>query len=152
MQKTKVFFILAAAMLIFTASIYAQSNEIVDNLLLAQEAGFGEAVYMITVGSGLADENISEADAVKLVSDKRWNKGNKKVDDKITLGEASFIIMKSLKINGGLMYTLFPSPRYAVRELDYLGLINTEPHPGRKVSGQDFLDILSKAIALKEKK
>lgn len=153
MQKTKVFVILAAVIFLITAgSVSAQSNQVLDNLLLAQEANFGEAVYMIAVGSGIADEDMSVADAVQLVSENRWNKAGKGAGDKITLGEASFIIMKALKIRGGLMYMLFPSPRYAVRELDYLEFLNVEPHPRNKITGKDFLDILNKAIAYKEDK
>ena len=151
MQKNKVFFILTAILFMITFSnLSAQSNEVVDNLLLAKEAGFGETAYMIAVGSGLADESISTAEAVSIISEKKWNRQNKTAGDKITLGETSFLIMKALEMKGGIMYSLMPSPRYAVRELNYLGLLNTEPHPNRSVSGKDVLDILAEAIALKE--
>ncbi len=153
MQKNHVFLILTVALLVFAAAgVFAQSADIVDNLLSQENARFGEAVYMIAVGSGLASESVSIADAVKIIKDKHWTGAFKNSTDPITLGEVSFITMKALKIHGGLMYTLFPSPRYAVRELAYLGFIEGEAHPGNKMKGDQVLEILSKAIAFKEGK
>jgi hypothetical protein len=153
MQKINVFLIISAVILLFgTVNVTAQSMEIIDDLLLAETADFGSSVYMIAVGSGLADESVSISEAVDLISENKWNKSRKKADDPISLGELSFITMKALKMHGGLMYSLMPSSRYAVRELAYLGLIEGEAHPGNKVNGEDVLNILSQAIALKEAK
>jgi hypothetical protein len=41
------------------------------------------------------------------------------------------------------MYRLFPGPRYAVRELAYLGLLHGKAHSGRYPSGQEAVQVLS---------
>jgi hypothetical protein len=51
--------------------------------------------------------------------------------------------MKAFDEKGGLMYRLFPGPRYAVRELAYLGLVHGKAHSGRFPSGQEVVQILS---------
>ena len=151
MQKIKVFLICTAVIfLIGAAGVTAQSMDIIDNLLESETADFGDSVYMIAVGSGIADESVSTSEAVNIISEKKWNKSGKKAGDQITVGEMSFITMKALKIRGGLMYTLMPSGRYAAREFAYLGLIEGGAHPGDKMKGADVLNILSQAIALKE--
>lgn len=151
MQKIKVFLIcIAIIFLISAAGVTAQSMDIIDNLLESKTANFGASVYMIAVGSGIADESVSISEAVDIISEKKWNKSRKEADEPITLGEMSFITMKALKLPGGIMYSLIPSARYALREFAYLGLIEGGAHPGDEIRGTDVLNILSQAIALKE--
>ncbi|MBI9105848.1 MAG: hypothetical protein JEZ04_03830 [Spirochaetales bacterium] len=152
MQKIKVFIVsIVVFMVITSAAISAQSTEVVDNLLSSETAGFGDSVYMIAVGSGLADDDsVSVSEAVVLVNGKGWNVSQKSADQAISLGELSFIIMQALDIEGGIMYSLMPSPRYAVRELKFLDLITEEAHPDKTVSGGDVINILSEAINMKE--
>ncbi len=151
MQKNKVFLIFTAVIiLVGAASLNAQSMEIVDNLLASGEAGFGESVYMIAVGSGIADENATINDAVNIITENKWNKSHKEASDPVTLGEMSYIIMQAFGMKGGIMYTLFPSPRYAVRELVFLEVLDSGAHPNKTVTGEDVINILSKAIELKE--
>lgn len=151
MQKIKVFIVSIVILTVITAAgISAQSMQIMDDLLAMTEADFGNSVYMITVGSGIADESVSVDEAVELITAKGWNKTGKSADKTVTLGELSYIIMQTLDMSGGIMYSLLPSPRYAVREFDYLGLITGDSHPGSKVSGEDVIRILSGAIELKE--
>ena len=150
MQKNNVFLIFTALIFLISAvCVSAQSSDIVDDLLDQGTAKFGESVYMITVGSGVVDESASIETAMKTAAEKHWIKSRDDAKDDISLGEVAFITMKALKMHGGLMYLIFPSPRYAVRELAYLGIIQGEAHPGNPLSGEDVMDILSKAIALK---
>ena len=151
MQKIKVFLI--SCFIIFAVAvsgISAQSADVVDNLLASENANFGDSVYMAVVGSGLADDTISIDEAVKLINSKGLNAGNKSAEKNISLGEFSYIVMKLFQMDGGIMYMLFPSPRYAARELDYLGLIDGDAHPGNPVSGSEIIRIISGVIDIKE--
>jgi len=153
MQKNKVFIVLTAALFIFAAvGLSAQSMEIIDDLLGQESANFGESVYMITVGGGIVDESASISEAMEAASEKKWIRSKTSADDTITLGEVSLLTMKALKIRGGLMYKLFPTPRYAVRELAYLEIFRGEAHPNNEISGEDVVKLLSQAISWKEDK
>lgn len=150
MQKNKVFLFFGALLLLTVASIQAQSTEIVENLLLSDQAAFGDSVYMIAVGSGLLDDDVSVSEAVSNITKNGWNKSGKNAEDTITLGEFSYIAMQALDIPGGIMYRLFPSPRYALRELAYLGIIDEKFHPDNTLSGSNFINILSAILEIKE--
>jgi len=151
MQKIKVFLIsIVVIFVIAAAGVSGQSMQIIDDLLATENAEFGDSVYMIAIGSGLADDSATVSEAVELINKKGWNVSNKTAEHAITLGELSFVIMQALDVEGGIMYGLLPSPRYAVRELNYLGLIDGEAHPGNPVSGSDVIKILSGALEIKE--
>ncbi len=151
MQKIKVFIFLISIMILASISgISAQSIEVVDSLLDAKTAEYGPAAYMVVVGSGMADENITISEAVGILSEKEWGCRQKGDKDPVTLGEMSYMTMQALGMNGGIMYRLFPSQRYAVRELAYLGVIDGKAYPDKLIKGEDVIKILSKAMAIKE--
>ena len=150
MQKNNVFLILTAVLFIISAvGVSAQSAAVVDELLGQETAKFGESVYMITVGSGLVDDSASIPEAMKAAAEEKWISSRDEAGDEISLGELSLLTMKAFKIHGGVMYMLFHSPRYAVRELAYLDIVRGEAHPGNTLSGEDVLDILSRTISMK---
>jgi hypothetical protein len=64
------------------------------------------------------------------------------------LGEAAFLVTGAFGIKGGLMYTLFPGPRYAYRELLYRKIIQGRADEGFTVSGERLLRIIGQALAL----
>lgn len=57
--------------------------------------------------------------------------------------------MKAFGINGGLMYSIFPGPRYAFRELVYKGIITRNTNPGGRLSGTNALRIIRIAAEMK---
>ncbi|MBN1698222.1 MAG: hypothetical protein JW881_11970 [Spirochaetales bacterium] len=128
----------------------AQSNEMLDELLSEESVSFGNAVYIVLAGAGLIGEGVSVEEAVGILLEQQWGIKGKSPEEPIHLDEYSFLLMKALMKGGGLMYTLFPSPRYAYRELDYRGLIEQPADPGRTVSGEEALRMLAGVLALKE--
>jgi hypothetical protein len=54
--------------------------------------------------------------------------------------------MKSFGIKGGLMYRIFPNPRYACRELVRLRIVQGRTDPGGRLSGERFLRILGNTL------
>jgi hypothetical protein len=67
-------------------------------------------------------------------------------DTPITLDKLSFLIMKAFDIKGGLMYTLFPGPRYAYRTMTSRNFIQGITDPAMTVSGDEFLVILGRVL------
>ncbi len=128
----------------------AQSNALIDDFLAEESASFGKAVYFVMAASAIIAEDSSLEGAVNALGARGWLVKDKKPDEPITLGEYSLLIMKALDIHGGIMYRIFPRPRYAARELDYLGFIVGKSHPGRSISGEEALRMLGRILEWRE--
>jgi len=134
---------------LFAASLNAQSNQVVDRLLDQKVASFGDAAYMILSAAGTVPQDASPADAVAAVASAKLLAGSHSETQPITLGELCYLIMETQKMKGGLLYMIFPGPRYAAREFAYLRLVRGNAHPGRTVTGEEVIRILGDALDLK---
>jgi len=121
----------------------AQSNQFIDRLLEQPQATFGASAYLVLAASGLVPAEATEQQALTALNEKGWKLKARGADEPIRLGEYCYLIMKAFELKGGLMYRLFPGPRYAVRELAYLGLVHGKAHGGRYPSGQEAVQVLS---------
>ena len=132
------------------ASAAAQSNDFVDGVLAQDRITYGNAAYLLLVGSGDLDESASVADARD-----RFESGpaalGRGVDEPVTLGEYSLLTMNAFGITGGIMYTLVPSPRYAARELAFREVIQGRAYPRMDLSGERALRIVGRVLDLNER-
>ena len=150
MQKFKVF--LSIVFLVFISSafqLYAQSAEIIDNVIGSQSISYGEASYLAALGSGLADEEADINSAYAIINSSGFNRDAKAAAQPVTLGEFSYILMKSLEMKGGLMYSLFPITKVCRPRTEYLGIIDFEAHPGNPLKGTEALNMLSELLRFK---
>ncbi len=134
----------------WTAPLWAQSNAVMDSLLAQKQASFGDAVYMAMSAVKLVPETASPADAIKALKGEAWGVSVLAADAPITLGQYAFLLMRAFKMRGGLMYSLFPGPRYAARELAYDRLIYGDASPYRTVSGREVVEILGSVMRYEE--
>ncbi len=128
----------------------AQSNQLLDQLLDQPEAHFGDVVYMTLAAAKLLPETATQQDALKSLQQQSWNIAVLPPDAPVPLGVYSYMLMKAFKLKGGLLYTLFPGPRYACRELGYMKAIASDARPGRNLSGEEAVRILGKVMARQE--
>ncbi len=116
-------------------------------------ADFGESAYLALAAAGLVDSELGvdqgAQEAVRYLRKANWGKRLKVKEGAINLGEYSYIIMKAFVMTGGVMYTLFPCPRYASRELYYLGFIDGSKDPYRRISGEEAVTILQRVLEWK---
>jgi hypothetical protein len=131
-------------------SLYAQSNTFLDEFLAQDKVTFGNAVYLVLSGAGMVEEGATVENAVEVLGVQDWGIKEKAPEEPISLEEYSYLLMRVFKIGGGFMYALFPSARYAFRELRYLGFIDPPIDPGRTLSGEEALRILASVLELKE--
>ncbi len=141
--------IAAFSLLAGVALLDAQSNARVDELLAEQQATLGDAAYLALSAAGLIPEDASVDQALAVVKEKGWKMPAGPADAPIRLGHYAFLLMQVFEVKGGLMYGLFPGPRYAARELAYLRLIPARPVPGRKISGNEVMHILGSLLEWK---
>jgi hypothetical protein len=133
--------------LLFAAGLaVAQSNEVIDEILEQEQATFGQAAYIAFLAAGEAPEDATVEEVYDGISWAEWNLEQKGMDDPVTLGEFSYLVMENLGIQGGLMYRMIPGPRYAARELDYLEFLLGSGAPNRALSGQEMLHVMGQAL------
>jgi hypothetical protein len=133
--------------LLFAAGLaVAQSNEVIDEILEQEQATFGQAAYIAFLAAGEAPEDATVEEVYDGISWAEWNLEQKGMDDPVTLGEFSYLVMENLGIQGGLMYRMIPGPRYAARELEYLEFLLGSGAPNRALSGQEMLHVMGQAL------
>jgi outer membrane protein OmpA-like peptidoglycan-associated protein len=132
-------------------SLRAQTAAEMDALLESGEVSFAQAARFTLVAADLLDERAASADAYALAREKGWLPANARANSPIKLGELCFLAMNAFDLKGSFLYALFPGPRYAFRELDYLKLIHGRRDPALRVSGESFLQILGGVTAYVER-
>jgi len=150
--KIKTLFIISFVLASFPLILNAQSNTVIDNLLEKDKAGFGSASYMVFTAAGILKDNSSFEEALQYLNKLKWKMNNKEPGEYITLGEYSYMLMKTFNIDGGIMYQIFPGPKYAARELFYLKLIDKDRDSSRYISGEEVIRILGRLLEWKENK
>lgn len=152
MKKTQRFF-LPLALIIFAAPFAnSQSNTIIDEIFAQQQIQFGHAAYMVLTAAGRLPENATTSDAVTFLELQNWGFASITPSSIITLGDYSNLLMRSFDLSGGLLYSLFPGNRYALRELVYLRAVNLPVWPAKEINGEEALRILTKIIDIKDSK
>jgi hypothetical protein len=131
------------------AAAWGQANEDVDAILAADSITFGQAAYILLVGSENISDDADQNRCMGMLVELGWVASDTAVDTKITLGEYAFLVMKAFGIRGGLMYSLFPGSRYAIRELRYLGIVQGRADGMDFLSGETAIRILYRAIEYK---
>ncbi|HEX4504259.1 MAG TPA: hypothetical protein VH722_00905, partial [Alphaproteobacteria bacterium] len=118
-------------------------HQLEDRPVTSYDEAF-HAVLLFTEGNDPADNYAGRVTALK-------NKGllaagfDHPADDAIDRGTLAVALAKALQIKGGiLMRTFSSSPRYAVRELQYLSVFPPSS-PNQTFSGAELLGIMAKA-------
>ena len=142
--------LLAIGLLLAAGSLWGQSNELLDVLFEEPEATLEQAAYLVLTASGRIPDDSSPAEAAASLRDQGWTVPERSADEPLTLGEYSYLLMQAFELKGGVMYRIFPGPRYAGRELAYLKLIRADTSPYRTLSGEEAIGILGRLLEWKE--
>jgi len=151
MGKT-VTLLLAVVLLAAAGSVWAQSNELLDALFEEPATSLGQAAYLVLTASGRIPDDSTPADAAESLAGQGWTVPQRSAEEPLTLGEYSYLLMQAFELEGGVMYRIFPGPRYAGRELAYLELIKGDTSPYRTFSGEEAIAILGRLLEWKEER
>jgi hypothetical protein len=116
-------------------------------LLIAQTAEQMEAVLAspaVTCSQAAQFVLQGEDGAFDRAKSNGWLPKTAQADDPINMGSLSFLIMKACNLKGGLLYIIFPGPRYAFRAMVSESYIQGASDPAMTVSGENFLLILGR--------
>lgn len=141
-------FISVAIALIVTGpgALCAQSADIMDVVIAEETLTFGTASYLILLSRGEIDEDTSFSEAAKKISEIISIYREKEEADFLSLGEYSHLLMSVYENPGGLMYRLFPGPRYALRDLAFRGVVQNKRGAGAPISGKEALNVLERFL------
>lgn len=146
----KMALVLAVFLLASAGSSFCQSNELLDELLEEPATSLAQAAYLVLTAAGLVSDDSTPEQAATALAHQEWEVPDRPASDPLTLGEYSFLLMQAFEMKGGLMYRIFPGPRYAGRELAYLELIRGDGSPYRTFSGEEAIGILGRLLEWKE--
>ncbi|WP_020611884.1 hypothetical protein [Sediminispirochaeta bajacaliforniensis] len=132
---------LAVVFFFAAAALFGQSNEIIDEILAEPQLSPAAAAYLL---ASLSDGNQAPAtmeEALASLSGQFVDVG-----ESISVGEFALLLQENLDLPRGLGSLVYPSPRYALRDLRFLGIIQMKAHPATPLSGEGALRILGRAL------
>ncbi len=128
-------------------SLYAQSADVITEILESKEATFGQVSYLAAVQSNFINENDSFETAVKALTDNGIMPFYEDPEEPIPLVDIVYIYSRLWPIKGGLMYRLTKgSPRYVFRQFMADGIINSKQEPSDYVTGAKALSIYTSCV------
>jgi hypothetical protein len=142
--------LLPVFLFVVSAIGFTQSNKLLDELLEQKEAGFATSALLVLSAAGIIPEDATLEKAAAALAEQNWGIQVPEEPKAISLGEFAYLLMRAFDIPGGVMYRLLPGPRYAAREIAYLGFIVDRASPYRSLSGEEALDALGMALEWKE--
>jgi len=137
---------IAVAVLLTIAVSFSQSAEKIDEILETEKATFGQATYLIQTALNSESDGLDFNAAFDLFKSNNENliKDSITASDVISTKTYAFLLMKAFGIKGGMMYRIYPCPRYAYRDLQYLAIIQGKNNPDAPMTGAAMLQILSR--------
>lgn len=123
--------------------LFAQSNDLVDELLAQDTAHVGHTAYLVYTASGVIDPSVDVSDAVATAIDSGTLPVGTAADAPVDFGAFSYMLMDAFDIPGGIMYRIVPGRRYAAREVVYQEWSRTRRAPGELLDGDSVVRILS---------
>lgn len=130
----------------------AQSNEVLDKFLNQQNADLETSIWLLYLSDKKIPTESLPVEAFNLFIQSEYSKKISDTDPQrpISFGEFAFIAMETLDLPGGMMYAMFPSPRYAAREFLYRGWIPGKPKTNRTLTPWEVTTSLSEILSWKE--
>ncbi|HET7838502.1 MAG TPA: hypothetical protein VFL04_01995 [Rectinemataceae bacterium] len=125
-------------------------NAIIDGILGQEAISWGNAAWLVGRATGAFDEATTPAAAAELAAKAGWGPSGLSAEAPIDAKAYSLILVKALAIPTGLMYGLFPGPRYAFRELIFRRIVPGTLAPDGAVRGEDAMRYLQAAQDWKE--
>jgi hypothetical protein len=147
-KKHKAILMVLLCVLLFPVAAAAQSAASLDAVLDEEVLSFGASSYLVLAAVGEIPDETAFSQAASLLKERIPFFSERTAAEEVTLGEFAYMLMELTGPSGGLMYTLFPGPRYAARELTFQKAIQGSSFPNSSLSGEEALRILERFLFL----
>jgi hypothetical protein len=138
--------IITILVILFAGTLaFAQSADVVTDILESDEATYGQVCYLSAIHQGLISEDADYEEAVEVLYNRGQIPENVSAYDSVFMANLAFIYVQIWpNIKGGLMFALTNgSPRYAFKKLKSDGVIPDSTDPKQIVTGREALNILT---------
>jgi len=142
----KVVFTSFALVVFALVSAFGQTGTEIDALLGTPEVSIATAARFVMPAADLMPADVKADAAFAAAVEKGWLPSGASPESPIHLAALSFLVMKAFDLQGGAMYRLISSPRYAYRELLYLKILQGISDPAQTVSGERLMRILGRVL------
>ena len=96
-----------------------QTAERIDEILDQEELTAGAAAYIAAASGNVVSDSADSAEALDALAELGFPSDAVSANEPVRLDQFSYMLMLAHDRSGGMFYTLFPGPRYALRELEY---------------------------------
>ena len=128
-------------------SAFAQSADVITDILETEEITFGQVCYLTAVQMNIIDDSVSYEGAVTALYEHGYIPEVEDFDAPVPAVDLAYLYSKLWNIKGGLMYRLTKgSPRYAFRQFQADGIIGVDVDPANYISGEKALSIYTSCI------
>ena len=127
---------------------YAQSAQVIDQMLKTQALTCADACYLAGIMAGKVQDDTPPMDALGMF---RHIKGIERANpnDLIRYDVFAALIMDAGQVRGSIWYNLYKTPHYAFRYIKMEGLVSETTPPSSNVQPRDALAIISKLSEVK---
>lgn len=146
MMKTRQLLLVALVCLVLPGKGFAQTAEIMDQVISSSGLSVSLASYLVFVSSGKLPEDATTEQAFTLLQEMNWLEARGNPDRTLRFEEYAFLLTKTFGLPGGLLGSLFPVPRYAYRDLVFRGFLSGKGDPDDPVTGVEAVRILGKVL------
>ena len=135
--------------LVAVVSVSAQAavsdDAVIDTLLSQSAITWDNAAWLVGRAVGAFDDATTPTQAAQKAIESGW--GDKDLTPKAVLDLSGYsqLLVRALAIPTGILYSWFPSGRYAFRELIFQHILTGSAHPDDKVSGERAMFLLQTA-------
>lgn len=143
------FLLVLFGMCLLPLGLAAQSNDFIDSVIDSPALSAEQAAYLILVASDNLGDDSDAARAWELLEQLGWVPPGVKADSRLVYSEFCHMLMKAFGIKGGIMYQLFPGPRYAYRDLRHLVVVQGSTDPMMPVSGTGAMKMIGRIFDVK---
>lgn len=131
------------ATLFLSGVLFGQSDEILDKLYASEVALTSYTTLVVLQAAGHLTLDATVNDAKVYLETQEWGVTVLKDEEFMSKGGFSLLVMEAFDLPHGLIYNIFPSRRYALKEMVYRGYILGNPYPGDPISSFDVVYVLS---------
>ena len=133
-------------LIVSLGSVEAQSAEIMDKIIATPSISVAEAAYLVFVASGKLAEDATPEQAYTLVQKLGWIESGNDPARPVKSAQYAYLLTRSYDLHGGLMSSVFRSPRYSYRDLVARGVFSAAGDPDDALTGVEAVRLLGQVM------
>lgn len=128
-------------------SVFAQSAEVITEILDADQATYGEVCYLSAVQQNFVEETASYEDAIYALRSEGQISDLVDASAPIMAKNAAALFANMWHVEGGLMFRISKgSPRYAFKQFQSDGVLPSTMDPSEYISGSAVLKMYTACV------